>query len=138
MKILKSMYYISDRKDLMKNAQGEDQELNEDEVESHSTGKKQTEHRGRHSIRTLLVNPDLAHQETQSWMGIEVMPSKTYELPNWMDDNTLGMFDMRHPLRQYLLEMLRKYTAKGKWKGHRTETTKLSNTFLCLLHNFST
>ncbi|QDZ20321.1 voltage-gated calcium/sodium channel protein [Chloropicon primus] len=104
------LVHISDRKDLLKSGHA-DMELNEeDEKEAEPEKGKQNNHGQRFSIRTLLVNPDWAEQQVERWMGIEIIPSKTYELPTWMDDNTLGIFDMTHPLRQYLLEML-----QSKW-----------------------
>ena len=107
--------YISDRKDLMKSATGSDHEIiheEKDGQEHEETDHKQKHHHGRHSIRTMLNNPELNVQQEETWMGISVLPSKTYELPIWMDDNTLGFFDMTHPLRQYLLEML-----QSRWYG---------------------
>ena len=108
--------YISDRKDLMRGHGGHDQEVNKEEAlqnisETEETG-DMANHPQRHSIRTLLMNPEWREQQVERWMGIEVLPSKTYELPTWMDDNTLGFFDMTHPLRQYLLEML-----QSRWYG---------------------
>ena len=105
------LVYISDRKDLMKSGQGADMELNhEDEDDKDKDKGKGHNHPGRASIRTLMVNPEWQEQQPQRWMGIEIVPCKTYELPTWMDDNTLGYFDMTHPVRQYLLEML-----QSKW-----------------------
>jgi len=86
-------------------------ELNhEDEDDKDKDKGKGHNHPGRASIRTLMVNPEWQEQQPQRWMGIEIVPCKTYELPTWMDDNTLGYFDMTHPVRQYLLEML-----QSKW-----------------------
>ncbi|WZN63876.1 voltage-gated calcium/sodium channel protein [Chloropicon roscoffensis] len=105
------LVYISDRKDLMKSGHGADMELNhEDEDDKDKDKGKGHNHPGRASIRTLMVNPEWQEQQPQRWMGIEIVPCKTYELPTWMDDNTLGYFDMTHPVRQYLLEML-----QSKW-----------------------
>jgi len=105
------LVYISDRKDLMKSGQGADMELNhEDEDDKDKDKGKGHNHPGRASIRTLMVNPEWQEQQAQRWMGIEIVPCKTYELPTLMDDNTLGYFDMTHPVRQYLLEML-----QSKW-----------------------
>ena len=70
---------------------------------------KETKRKERNKDRRSLTFEDYVHSldtlnmtEPENWFGVEIIPSDSYELPVWMDDTTLGLFDMTHPVRYFV------------------------------------